>query len=479
LSVFFEYFVSYSSIKLKKMASPDTQSPTPEQTFDIVRQDSLAPIEDFSPQTKSPLALSSSPKFWMGFFLALTLVGSVVGIWQSIAPSIGVSQTAGTQQRQTPPKAVETVSLKTGSGVRTIQLLGQVEATERSTIRAQTGGVIEEILVREGDRIRVGQTIANLDDSEQQLLLAQAEAELAQERSDLARLEVGTRPEIISQRKANVNSIEAREKNAIDNLKRTSNLVKQGALSQRALVEAQTTVDEIRNTRLEAEALLTEAISGPIREEIEAQRANVNAAIARVNQTKLQRTKIVSKSSGVVQTRHVSKGDLLETADEIVTLIGEDKLDIFLELPENTSGRVTEGMTIDLTARALPQWKQRATVTAVVPATDTVSRRQRIRIRLDNPPSGLLAGMAISGNLLIPDGNSGFVISRDALTRRQDKWYVFSIEDGKAKQHEVSLVSDLGDTVTIESEGLQSGREIVIRGGDGLQDGATVKVVGK
>jgi HlyD family secretion protein len=461
------------------MTSSNTQPPTPEQQLDLPNSKNAEDreVDDFTSPTRADS--TPAPKFWLGFFLALALVGSGVGIWQSIVPSMGVSQTTSTPKKQPPPRAVETISLTTGLGVRTIQLLGQVESAERSTIKAQTEGIVEQILVREGDRVQIGETIAILDDSEQQLLLSQAEAELAQEKSDLALLEVGTRPEIIAQRRANVKSIEAREKNAIDNLNRTSNLVKQGALSQRALVEARTTVDEIRNTRLEAQALLTEAISGPLKEEIEAQKANVNAAIARVDQTKLslQRTKIVSNAAGVVQTRHVSRGDLLEVADEVVTLIGDDRLDIFLELPENMSGRVAQGMMIELTARALPQWKQRTTVTAVVPATDAVSRRQRIRIRLDNPPSGLLAGMAILGNLLIPSNDSGFVVSRDVLTRRQDKWLVFSIEDGKAKQHEVRLLSDLGDRLTIEGEGLYPNQKIVIRGGDGLQDGGAVKVV--
>jgi multidrug resistance efflux pump len=77
-------------------------------------------------------------------------------------------------------------------------------------------------------------------------------------------------------------------------------------------------------------------IAEPIREEIEAQRANVVAAEAAVNRAEigLQRTQIQAITDGVVQQRHVSAGDYVESADEIATLVASDSLDVFLEVPE-------------------------------------------------------------------------------------------------------------------------------------------------
>ncbi len=318
-----------------------------------------------------------------------------------------------------------------------------------------------------------------MDDTDQQLAISQARAQLAQQRSNLARLEVGTRKEIIAQRQAAVTSARARELEAQDNLKRTSNLVKEGALSQRLLIEAEAQLNNIQGERLEAEAQLAEAKAGPIQEEIAAQRANVEAARAALAQAELaqQRTRILASQSGIVQTRHVSNGDLVQNSSEIVTLVTGDRLDIFLELPEELSGTVTPGMTIDLSARALPQWKQRATITAVVPAADPASRRQRVRVQINKPPTGLIPGMAIAGNLNLPSNRPSFVVSRDALTRRQNQWLVFAVADGKAKQIPVDMVADMGKDVAIYHPTLRSGQPIVLRGGDGLQDGAPVKIV--
>ncbi|MDZ8087303.1 MAG: efflux RND transporter periplasmic adaptor subunit [Nostoc sp. DedQUE12b] len=426
----------------------------------------------------SELAPTRSRKPWFWRLLILFLATGGIILWRMLAPG-GAPRSSVAQQQGPPPKPIETISLATGNATRSVQLLGQVEATQQSTIRAQTGGIVKQISVQPGDRVKIGMAIALLDDTDQQLAISQARAQLAQQRSNLARLEVGTRKEIIAQRQAAVTSAKARELEAQDNLKRTSNLVKEGALSQRVLVEAQAQLNNIQGERLEAEAELAEAKAGPIQEEIAAQRANVEAAKATLAQAELakQRTRILASESGIVQTRHISNGDLVQSSGQIVTLVAGDRFDIFLELPEELSGKVTPGMTIDLTTRALPQWKQRATITAVVPSADTASRRQRVRVQINKPPSGLIPGMAIAGNLNMPSNRSSFVVSRDALTRRQNEWLVFAVADGKAKQIPVEMVADMGKNVAIYHPTLRTGQRIVLRGGDGLQDGAPVKIV--
>jgi multidrug efflux pump subunit AcrA (membrane-fusion protein) len=442
-------------------------------------QVSTVETQSDSSVSASELVPVRSGKPWLQTLLILCLLTGGIILWRMLIPG-GTSQPSVAQQRQgQPPRPIETITLATGSATRSVQLLGQVEATQQSTLRAQTGGVVEKILVQPGDRVKSGMVIAILDDSDQQLAISQAKAQLAQQVSNLARLQVGTRPEIIAQRQAAVTSAQAREKEAQDNLQRTRDLVREGALSQRLLVEAQARLEDIRGEVLEAQAQLAEAKAGPIREEIAAQKANVEAAKANLAQAELaqQRTRIVAAQSGMVQTRHVSNGDLVQSSSPIVSLVAGDRFDIFLELPEALSGQVTPGMTIDLTARALPQWKQQTRITAVVPSADPASRRQRVRVQINNPPPGLLPGMAIAGTLNMPSNRSSFVVSRDALTRRQNQWLVFTVADNKAQQVEVEMVADMGEKVAIYHPTLSAGQNIVLRGGDGLQDGMPVKQV--
>ncbi len=444
-----------------------------------MKQESIALDTKTEEQEQIELESARTKKPWIWILLAGLVLGTGALLMRQFTSANTQKPATAQVAPPPPPRAVETTTLMTGQGMRRVQLLGQVEATQQATIRAQTGGVIEQVMVQPGDKVARGMTIAILDDADQQLALSQAVAQLAQQRSNLARLEVGTRKEIIAQRRATVRSAQAREKEARDNLRRNNDLVKQGAISQRLLVEAQTAVDDSQGARLAAEATLAEAQAGATSEEMDAQRANVAASIAAVKQAKLaiQRTRIAATSPGVVQERRVSPGDFVQSGGEIASLVAGDRLDVFLELPEELTGKVTPGTQVELTARALPQWRANAAITGVVPAANGASRRQRVRVQMSNPPQGLLSGMAITGNLQIAANTPSLIVSRDALTKRQNQWFVYTIANGKARQIKVQMIADMGEKVAISNPELRAGQAIVSRGGDGLSDGTAIKLV--
>ncbi|NJR62872.1 MAG: efflux RND transporter periplasmic adaptor subunit [Cyanobacteria bacterium CRU_2_1] len=413
----------------------------------------------------------------LGLLALLLLVGGGVVIWRTFTPASAPSSSE--MAPGFPPTPVEIVALKQGEGVRRIQLLGQIEASKTATLRTQTAGMVEQVLVEVGDRVTPGMTIATLDDADQQLALAEAQARLAQERSELARLEVGTRPEIIAQRQAELRSAQAREREAQESLARYVVLVEEGAISENALIEERAAVDATTADRLQAEATLAEAMAGPTREEIAAQQASVAAAESAVDQAQLAltRTQVTAPAGGIVQSREVSTGDLLESNDPILTLVNGDDLNVFLELPEQLSGSITPGLLVELTARALPDWRQRATISGVVPAANAASRRQMVRVDLNNPPQNLLPKMAIAAELQLQVDPDSFVVPRDALVRREEIWLVYTVVEGKAMEVQVQLVVDMGETMAVSSHQLQVGQPIVVRGSEALMDGVPVQIV--
>ena len=474
--------------------------------------------------------------------IIIAILGGGITLWQIISPFSNPA--TQTENQGPPPRPVETIQLTSGTSNRQIRLLGQVEAGGKATLSPQIDGTVQSILVKEGDPVTPGMTVAILDDADAKIALAQAKAKLVQEKSNLARLQVGTRAEIIEQRQAELNAAQAREQEALDNLQslialqpdliaqrqaeldaaitreqeaqdnlqRIKGLSLEGALSERALVEAESTAEETRNQRLRAKAALTaqetesrqdiaqartrldnaksdrlrmaamlaEAKAGPTKEEIDAQKGVVSAAEAAVKQAELarERTKIKATFSGIVQTRDVDPGDYVEVNEPLLTLVSDRSLDIFLEIPESLSGQVTEGMRVNLLARALPNWEKATEITAVVPAADTSSRRQLVRVTLNNPPQELLPGMAIQADLVMPitDANT-FTVPRDALTRRGDQWLLFTVNDNQAQQLAVDMIADLGEEVVIRHPRLRKGKSIVIKGGDGLTDKTVVKTV--
>ncbi|NET49209.1 MAG: efflux RND transporter periplasmic adaptor subunit [Merismopedia sp. SIO2A8] len=490
-----------------------------------------------APQSSQP----SRP--WLNIVVGMVLLATGGMAWSMITGQGQGAETASAVAAL-PPRPVEVTPLQEGSATQILELIGDVEAADQATVRSQTSGTVMQVWVEVGDTVTPGQPLASLDTADQEIALAEARAALATARSELERLETGTRPEVIAQRQAELRAAQAREQEArtnvinvaallpdlmaqrqaelemakaaeveaSDNLDRTRHLSTEGALSQRNLIEAESrataaTSDRLRaasalaiqqtenqqslsrarasldaatSERLRITALLAEATIGPRQEEIDAQRGLVQAAQSAVDQAQLalDRAVITTEVSGVVSDRPIHVGDYVDLNRNIATIVNRDRLDIFLDVPERYSGQVEPGMAVTLFASALPDWSGDATVTGVVPTTDSASRRQRIRVRLNQVPERLLPGMAITATLDLPAPDAQFVVSRDALTRRLDQWVVFVVDDaGQAEEISVELVTDLGQEVAIASPDLTPGQTLVTKGGDGLSDGAAIQII--
>ncbi|ELR98846.1 efflux RND transporter periplasmic adaptor subunit [Gloeocapsa sp. PCC 73106] len=425
------------------------------------------------------MSIKKTPSIkWLIPVILLSITSLVV--WQGVK-QLEPNSVESSSATELPPRAVTTTQLNQGEAIRTIKLIGQVEANAQATIRSRVDGLVKEVLVEVGDRLEPNQVVAILDRNDQQLAVLAATAQLNEEKSELAKLEVGTRVEIIDQRQAELSGAKARETEAQDNLQRISTLTQQGALSERDLVQAKTDADAARNERLRIEATLTEAQSGPTLEEIATQRAIVQAAEVALLQAQLnlERTVIRTDSAGVVQSKLVSPGDYLENSDPLMTLIDPDQIDIYLEVPESLIGQVKVGQILELRTRSLSDWKQLGEIQAIVPGTEAASRRQVVRVSLTEPSSSLLPGMAVQGTLELPVDNAenAFIVPRDALTRRNNQWLLFVINDNRVTEYAVEILADMGETLAITNPELQVGQTIVNTGGDGLTQGSAVKII--
>ncbi len=128
-------------------------------------------------------------KPWLALLLLISIGINGIALFRIFSPAQQVDKPATAEAKA--PRAVEVTTLSRGNATRTVQLLGQVESPQQATIKAQTGGIVKQMVVQAGDKVRQGTTIAVLDDADQRLAFSQAQAQLAQQRSELARLEVG------------------------------------------------------------------------------------------------------------------------------------------------------------------------------------------------------------------------------------------------------------------------------------------------
>jgi HlyD family secretion protein len=279
---------------------------------------------------------------------------------------------------------------------------GTVEA-RAVTVGSRTGGRIKQILVREGDRVQVGQPLIVLEPGDLEAQRAIAEAQLEQAQAALEKLQSGARPEEIAQAKARaaqataafaetrhgsrveeVAAGEARlaqaqaqvdkakldadrahrllasqaiaqaEADATDTALRTA--VAQRDAQQKVLDETKAGArseekDQARARAAEADAAAKLVIAGARVEDLRAGEAQVAAAKARVDQLDVMigELTIKSPSAARVESLDLRPGDILAPNAPAATLLEDDQLYVRIYVPETQIGRVREGLAVPIT----------------------------------------------------------------------------------------------------------------------------------
>ncbi|NJO09266.1 MAG: biotin/lipoyl-binding protein [Leptolyngbyaceae cyanobacterium SL_1_1] len=200
--------------------------------------------------------------------------------------------------------AAETAQSATIS--RTLKTTGTVEAYDLLQVAPQVSSLqIQQVLVREGDRVTAGQTLAVLDDATLQAQLRQAQAEIAAAQAQ------------VTQQRAALAQAQAEQAEARQNLQRYQNLADRGAISQEELSSRTT-------QSLTANESVRVAVAN-----IESAEANVRSQQASLEglQTQLAQTTVSAPAAGTIAERSATVGDTTSTGTPLFTLIQDDQLE--------------------------------------------------------------------------------------------------------------------------------------------------------
>lgn len=293
-----------------------------------------------------------------------------------------------------------------------LRLSGHIEATE-THLGFKVPGIIRAIYFEEGQEIRAGQLVAELDDRDLKQELAAADARLAAARANLARLEAGYRPQEIREAQAAMAQAQADYDDKEREFRRFQ------ALFERRVVSAQTR-DRAEAAFLMAQEALNRARerfdlvrSGYRPEEIEQGRAEVRQAEAQrdLAQTRLSYARITSPATGMVLARPAEPGQVAQVGATILTLGDLDNPWFEGWLPQTQLGQVRYGQKAQVTTdsypgKIYPGWvsyiasKAEFTPKMVETFKERVTLVYRIKIRVDNPDYELKPGMPAEAVIL-------------------------------------------------------------------------------
>ena len=271
---------------------------------------------------------------------------------------------------------------------------GRIEAVEID-ISTKTAGRLQDIMVREGDFVKAGQVLAQMDTAQLEARKRQAEAQLRR-----AKIAIDTAHSLVAQREAEKTSALAvveQRKAQLDSASKTNARSKQlltgNAVSQQIVDDSEAAEQSARATLASAQASLaaSDAAINAAKAQIVDAEAAVDAAQADIEsiETDIADATLKSPRDGRVQYRIAQHGEVLSAGGRVLNLVdlGDDYMTFFL--PTAEAGRTSMGSDVRLILDAAPQYTIPAKVSFVAdvaqftPKTvETEEERQKLTFRV-------------------------------------------------------------------------------------------------
>ncbi len=408
-------------------------------------------------------APSNSLHRWIQGLLLLSLTGgTLLIIHQSI---------------RNPPAAeqVETVQVERQTVAITVSANGSVKPERSINISPKTSGLLKRLLVTEGDSVKAGQLIAEMDDSNLKGQMSQATGNLAVATANLQKLLAGNRPEEVAEAQAKLEAANASLKEAELTLQQDKNLYASGALSRRDLAGSEAKRATAAAQVAQARQSLTMQQMGARTEEIAAARAQVAAAEGSVEQIQSQMDDRVIHApfSGTVVRKYADPGSFVApttaasaensaTSSSILALAIQNR--IVANVPEASISRLRLGQTALIKADAFPGKTSQGAVTEIAPQS-TVEQNVtsfEVKVSLTDPAGLLRSGMNVSVDFQIGQLANAVMVPTVAIVRQENRTGVYV---QSANQEPVFQPIETGLTMGNRTEarsGLQGKEQVLV-----------------
>ncbi|MCF2950335.1 efflux RND transporter periplasmic adaptor subunit [Paraglaciecola aquimarina] len=320
---------------------------------------------------------------------------------------------------------VEVVTPKLQAKNLELELSGNVVALNDAQLTSLESGVVNTILVDAGDHVEQGQALVKLDDALAVIELSQAQAEL---QSAMVRYQEDQRlyEEVVG-------------------------LTKQKVVAKTLLAERKANLAN-------SQAML----------------AQVKAKL-KLQQEIVKRHVLLAPFAGTISHRNVDVGEWISQQNNILRLVSDDALRIYVDIPQEYFDQINSASSIDalVTPDTLSSDPMNLTVSKFIKVSNLSSRTFQARIDLPKSTK-LVAGMSARVKLVLPTPMASQVsLPKSALKRHPDGSYsVYSVQNNKIKRLSIKLLSSSFDQVIVQ--GVDQAAVIVVSGSELLKEGTPV-----
>ncbi|MEO7851035.1 MAG: efflux RND transporter periplasmic adaptor subunit [Rubrivivax sp.] len=352
------------------------------------------------------VALAAAAWWWQGRSVGVGVVGVVVGSTAPGASPANIARQDGAEQGGAGRSAVNTVEVGKVESITLqddAQAVGSLRARQGVVLRPEVSGRIAQLPFKDGQRVRAGQLLMQLDDSLQQAQLRQAQAQ-----AGIART----------------------------NLQRNRELVAQNFISQSAVDQSAAGLEV----------------------------AEAQVALA---QAQLQRMKVLAPFDGVAGIRSVNVGDYVKDGADLVNIEDLSYMWVDFSLPERFVARVKPGQLVEVTLDAVAGRQFTGRVEALEALVEADGRSLRVRARLDNPGQVLRSGLFARTRIVFARREGALVVPEEALVPQGGKQYLIKVVDGPNGLVSQRIEAKLGQRLPGKAEiveGLKAGDRVVTAG---------------
>ena len=352
---------------------------------------------------------------------------------------------------------------------------GKAEPIQYQDARAELEGEVAQVLVREGDRARRGQKLAELRQSQVASELETARARLTEVENDFRLLRQGGTALELQELRAQRDAVQRDRERAAQQVAENERLVEKGAIARIELEESRQ-----RLAKAETDlSVLDERLHrryGP--EEMARSEARVEAARAALDlaQSRLRSASVVSPLDGVVYSVAVRVGDHVRSGDLLARVgdLGRVRVKVYVDEPD--LGRVTAGQPVLVRWEGLPGREWRGEVEQLPAEIKELGTRRvgEVTCALDNPQRELLPNMNLDVEIVTESKSEALAVPREAVLGADAARHVFAVRDGLLIRRAVETGIISATRAEIRN-GLQDGEEVVLIGEQPLQEGMRVR----
>ncbi|HYH00784.1 MAG TPA: efflux RND transporter periplasmic adaptor subunit [Terriglobales bacterium] len=358
---------------------------------------------------------------------------------------------------------------------------GKVETIDNFEAHAPAPITVQKVLVQEGDRVRAGQLLVQLNNAEARAQVAKAQAQLKAAEAALESVKGGGSREEVLTNQSQITKAQVEREAAQRNLEVMRRLQQRGAASPQ---EVQAAENRLRAAESDLDLLKQKRTGRYSQSEVARVQAQADEARAALSAATalLRETDIRAPRAGTVYSLPVRQGQFVNAGDLIVAVANLAQVQVRAFVDEPDIGRLHPGQQVEVTWDAIPGRIWKGTLTRVPTNVTTRGTRNvgEITCVVDNSDRKLIPNVNVSALVITAIDNNALTLSREAVHQDERGAFVFQIVDGTLKH--APIQTGISNLTRIQVTKGISDEAVVALGtlsAQQLRDGLPVRVVQK